>query len=428
MTHAMKRVRRHVMSTLLTLSGLAGAVASPVQAQLPSVSAVDLGLGGAPVSEVVDARAIAVNPAGLATSSGFSFSLLPVTGATGLAPVKLSELGDYGGAVIPLSIREDWVSRVEADGSLSGDVNVGVSGFALSAGRFGLQFSTTVSGSLGLSPDAVELMLFGNAGRAGTAVDLDLDGSEMNGFALSTLAFSYGHPVADGVSLGVTAKYHIGHALLIGRDRGSQALTDPLSVSLDLPSVLTSVDASSMDGGTGIGLDLGARIERGDWVLAGSARNLINTFAWDDAALAFRPGTGLFDGTTFEVEFDETPVEQAPAFLQDLVDEAVLNPELAFGATWTGIERLRLVGNLERRFGDGLSYGPDFSLTLGADYALLPWLGVRGHAGAITDGVQFGGGASLALGPVRLSSAVAIRQGDTFEQTVGGFSLSFGMN
>lgn len=428
MTHAIHLMRRRMRSALLILAGLTAVAAAPVQGQLPSVSAVDLGLGGAPVSEAVDVRAIALNPAGLATSSGISFSLLPVTGATGLAPVQLSELADYGGVVIPRDVREDWLTRIETDGSLSGDVNVGVSGFALSAGRFGVQFSTTVGSSLGLSPDAVELVLFGNAGRQSTAVDLDLAGSEMDGFALSTLAFSYGHLVAEGVSLGMTAKYHIGHALLIGRDQGSRARTDPLGVTLDLPTVLTSVDASLSDGGTGIGLDLGARIERGNWIMAGTVRNLVNTFAWDGASLAFRPGTGLFDGDVFEVEFDEAPVEQAPAFLQTLVDEAVLKPEVALGATWSGAERLRVVGNLERRFSDGLPLGPDFSLTLGADYALLPVLAVQGHAGAITDGVQFGGGASLDLGPVRLSSAIAVRQGDSFEQTVGGFSFSFGLN
>ena len=417
-------MRALTFSLAIAATGLVGA---PLSAQLPSASAIDLGFGVSPVADATHARAISINPAGLGVSSGFSFSLLPVTSASGLDPISTADLTEYGGQLIPASVKERWLGQIDDAGAQQGSFDLGLAGFALTAGNVGVQLSTTAGGAVWLTPDAVELVLFGNAGRTGQARDLDLSGSTLDAFALSTLAVSYGTTVREGVSVGVTGKYHIGHGLLVGRDLGSQASADPLAIDVDLPILLPLEGAGIGDGGSGIGLDVGARIERGVWTFAGTARNLINTFSWDVDALGYRPCTALFNDKSSEVDFDERSSAEAPAVLTEVVEGATIGPEVALGATWQGIERVKLTANLQQRFGEGLAFGPAFSAGVGAEYALAPWLPVRAHAAAISGGVQVGGGASLNLGPVGVTSAFGIRRGDDIDQLLGAFSFTLGI-
>ena len=53
-------------------------------------------------------------------------------------------------------------------------------------------------------------------------------------------------------------------------------------------------------------------------------------------------------------------------------------------------------------------------------------LHLRGGAAVITDGMQYGGGASLVLGPMNLSIAGALQMGVLGEKGLGQVTLSFG--
>jgi hypothetical protein len=64
---------------------------------------------------------------------------------------------------------------------------------------------------------------------------------------------------------------------------------------------------------------------------------------------------------------------------------------------------------------------------VGAEFRGLKIVHLRAGAAVITGGTQYSAGASLVLGPVNLSLAGAIQQGDTLNETVfGQFTLSFG--
>ena len=63
---------------------------------------------------------------------------------------------------------------------------------------------------------------------------------------------------------------------------------------------------------------------------------------------------------------------------------------------------------------------------VGAEYRGLGALHVRGGAAVVTDGFQFGGGASLLMGPVDLSVGGAMVKGDLEDVSVVQFTLSFG--
>src|SRR6185436_20920987 len=99
---------------------------------------------------------------------------------------------------------------------------------------FALQVFAAVAGTTKLNPDAVEAMLFGNAGRTGTSRDMNLQGSSFSVGAFTTAGASYGISFGSDASrfgIGVTGKYIVGNALGIAEDQGSS--TSASSVSVD---------------------------------------------------------------------------------------------------------------------------------------------------------------------------------------------------
>ncbi len=416
----------HRLRTLLGCAVALLLLPGAASAQLPSASAAQLGLGGGPVATVRGITSIATNPAGLARSPGFSLSVVPVNAGSGIDPITLADLADFSGDLIPASTRSEWLSEIEAEGGQSGRIDVGVSPFAATIGSVGFQLGVTVASDLLLNPDAAELLLFGNAGRTGEPQDFALSGSSMDAFAITTAALAWGFEVNDNLSLGVTGKYHIGNAVLLGRDAGSAITSDPIEVDVTFPLLMTSEDSNGTDGGSGFGVDVGALFHSGDWTFGGTVRNLINTFEWDVDELAFRPGRALFDGTNTESDLDELPGVSAPAVLQTALEDATLAPEIQLGAAWHAVSDLVVTADLRNRFGDGIDFGPDFSAGLGAEYSGLGFLPIRGHAAVVTDGFQFGGGASLVLGPAHISYGVSALTGDLDDAVLGSFSISFG--
>jgi hypothetical protein len=374
--------------------------------------------------------AVANNPAGLGhrDSPGFSLVLPAVSADIGLGPITFAELADFDGQLVPASTKEDWLRRVTAAGSQSGSVAAGVTPLALSIGPVGFQVSTLAVGSADLPPDAVELLLFGNAGRTGTPRDFTLEHASLDGFVLTTAALSIGLQVADGLYLGATGKYTMGNALLFGRDAGSLASASPLAVELAVPILHPDSDQPSFDHGTGVGLDLGAMWGSRSLTLGATVQNVVHTFEWELDRMVYRPGEALFNTDTTTSDFDERPASSAPAGFLDEVSDLTIRPVLSVGAEWRPSTLLKLQADVRKRSPKGLQLGPEFHAGVGAELGLLSFLPLRAHAAVVTDGVQFGGGASLVLGPVNLSAAGALRTGDGKEAALAMFTLSFGAN
>lgn len=409
-----------------------GIVASPAGAQLPSASAADLALGDNVTALARGFSAVASNPAGLAMpgNPGFSLAAVPVRLSQGLDPVTLGDLADWDGRVIPPGVKEAWLQDVEAEGGQSGESHGAVSALSLQVGRFGFQLSTVGVGRGHLPPDAVELMLFGNAGRTGEPRDFDLAGSRLDGFVVSTAAVAFGHPVADvaggRMAVGATLSYSMGHALVLGRDLGSSVGSDPVEVELRFPLLSSDPDADRLDNGSGFGLDLGLAWARDDLRMGVSVRNVMNTFAWDVDDLVFRRGTALFNKDDSDSDFDERPAAEAPQELRRAVEEMGFEPVLAVGAALEAHPRVTVSADVRNRFGDGMAAEPKFQAGLGVEGRPAPWIPLRAHVAKITDGYQVGGGLSLVLGPVSLSGALAARMGDVEDATLGMLTLSWG--
>jgi hypothetical protein len=187
--------------TTVAVACLSLASIQGVSAQLPQASAAALGMGYNMTAGARGFAAIANNPAGLghASSPGFSIAIPSLAAEAGLGPISLTDLADWEGRLVPTNVKEDWLTRVAASDGQGGTVGVGATPLALSIGPIGFQLSTRVGGVASLAPDAAELLLFGNAGRTGTARDFVLENSFVEAYAVTTAAVSYGFQATDNV-------------------------------------------------------------------------------------------------------------------------------------------------------------------------------------------------------------------------------------
>lgn len=283
-----------------------------------------------------------------------------------------------------------------------------------SVGRLGFQLSTVAVARGRLNPDASELLLFGNAGRTGTPRTFELDGSRMDAAVFTAAALAYGLPVdemAGGrLAAGATVTFTVGHALVAGRDAGSSLGADPVLVDVRFP-LLTPRTPRGNDhastGGTGVGLDLGARWLRGRVELGATFRNVVNTFAWRLDRLAFRPGTALFDQELSETDFEPRPGVEAPAVLREAADGLGFAREVELGAAWRVHDDVEIVGGVRRRLTEGLPLAPRTQAAGGVRTRLTDRVELAGHLGASERGAGIGAGATVLLGAFRISGAGA---------------------
>ena len=411
-------------------------------AQLTDASATTLGLSGNNTATVRGFGAISVNPAGLAMSgSGFSLALFPTQIRSDLNPIRLADLRDVQRIMIPEATKEDWLARVTTEGGQTGSLGIDISEVAFTSGNLGFQVSTLMDGSFSLSPGVVEGLLYGNAGRTGSPTSLDLTDTSLEGFAISTAGLAIGIPIPSSsgdIAVGVTAKYSIGHDVLVGHSIGGSIQDNPITVDLDFPTVETSNGyirdlistglawkAPSFNGG-GIGIDLGLMVQRDRVSFGASVLNVINTFSWDESKLRYRPGTASFELGENDSNFDQMPYGSAPDSLRTLISEMAFNPSIRAGVALDLTRELTVSGDLHNRFsGQGIGLPPKFHLGLGAEFRGISVLHLRSGVALITDGIQYGGGASLILGPVNISVAGALQAGALRKKALGQFTLSF---
>ena len=404
------------MTTIRTVTAaLALALAARgVTAQQPNASAAAFGMAGNYTAAASGADAVAWNPAMLGMNSpGFSLRLLSLGVVSGLDPVKYNDITDFGGKVIPNATKEAWLSKVGA-GTERGGVDGGVSIVALSVGRIGLQVGMSGTAQANLNQDAAEAILYGNAGRTGTAKNLAFNGSNAGGSAFLTGAASIAIPLpftptgrsGEQLSFGVTGKYVDGFAVARAQDNGS--LVTPDNIGVSFPAIYTDSNHVG-NSGSGVGVDLGLAWTDGATTFGATARNVVNTFAWSTSSLASTPGTVTFNGTDpSKVTFDAAPYASAPAAMRAAIEAEKFKPEIAVGVAHR-MDKLTLTADGSTRIGDGIEIGPKMHVGVGAELRVIPLLPLRAGVAAITDGFQLAGGAGLHLGPFELGVAGSMR-------------------
>ena len=325
-------------------------------------------------------------------------ALVPVQLRMGVAPLTLTDILDVEGEVVPVATKTSWLDRITEAGGLSTRGGVDATPLALTAGRVGFQISAVGQMSANLSPDALELLLFGNAGLNGTARDLTLAGTRVDGWAATTAALAFGMPVGSVVgqsfAVGMTLKYTVGHVLALGRDSGSIIRSNPVELDVRFPSIGPGSDLSA-DNGTGLGLDLGGAWENEKWAVGVAIQNVFNTFEWDLEGFVYRSGEALVNDTlTASDDFDlEQPITNAPTALTQEALGQSFEPAFAVGAAYRATGRITLMADARRDTGDALVTSKKSHLGVGLEFRPLRMLPLRGGISRVSGGrTQFSAG------------------------------------
>lgn len=434
----MPRIHSLVRATAALVVVLAPAAA----AQLPSASAASLALGDNYTALARGYNAVSWNPAGLGMPDNplFSFAFAG-RGAGGTDPISLGDFKQYGGTTVPTSVLATWLARVQAQGGQSFDAD-GAASLAMSIGNLGFQLSTDAYERGKLNPDAVEVLLYGNAGLTGAPRDMNFKGSRTEAAVATTAALSFGHgvdfgigPITQHFAIGATVKYIVGNALVLGEDAGSVLQANPLTVDMRFPIIQsdTSFDRVPQHG-HGIGVDVGAAWQSGPLAAGVTIQNFVNTFRWDLSQMYFRPGGAVFGGSaTRSTSFDPVSMSALPdslkaqaAALGADVEAMRFTPSMNVGVSMKVLPFLTATGDLRQQLGDGMDLGDRTHVGAGAELRIVPFLPVRAGVAGITGGYVVSAGAGLELFFFHLNAGVAERKTQYGSFPAGALTISLG--
>jgi hypothetical protein len=389
-------------------------------AQIPNASAAAIGMARNFTAMARGANAPAWNPGalGLIESGGASFSMIlpTVFAGSGLGPIGLSDLSDYEDQVLPASVRDAWLSRIDAAGGQGGAAEAEITYLALRIGPVGFHGGTVVHARTSLSPGLARLVLEGNV-RNGQPVDLELGGSTLDVQAYSSFGVSMGLPLfvaAGEAGLGATVTYTMGHILATGEESVGQATADPLEAMLEFPLVETNFDEGSANNGSGFMVDVGGLLLYGKWSFGAVVKNLMSTFSWEQDNLRYRPLTLTLDADSAVAGTEAQPFTTAPGPVIERIDDLGFKPEFIGAASYAPDARLTLAAEVRARSASGISTGATSHIGAGAQFRPLPFLPLRAGAarvslGAGDSGWQMGGGVGVELGGYALGASVLRR-------------------
>lgn len=429
----MRGIRTVAIATIL-VAGSTGLV----QGQSATPSARSFGFASSFTARARGYEAVFWNPAnlGLPGRPGWSVGLPGASAYLNNNSLSYGEIADLYGEFIDDATKSDLLADIRRDDpermfKLSADLGAHVLG--VSIGRFAFTFGTVGAADLRVSPDAMELLLFGNAGEDGTGGDFSLEGSDAQAWWFSGGALSYGQPFTIpalewldmSFSVGATLRYGVAHGLVRLADRGTTLTAEPLAVDVDA-EVLSSEDASA---GTLWAVDLGAAMDWGGFLAVGlSLQNALANVSWNEEEfeLQLLRASADFDSTTSEdttLAFTELSAEDQER-VRGFLDEADVPKRLRLGGVYALSPKFTLSADYEELIGGSLRSRWDRSLSLGGELALLNALPLR--IGLATDFSHFAytGGLGIYLGPVHTDLAVGRWGVVGGDGVVGALSIS----
>lgn len=429
------------LATLLTVA-LIPSIAPAASAQLASASAASLALGDNYTALARGYNSVSWNPAGLGMPDNpvFSFAFAG-RGNGGTGPVSLGDLAQYSGVVVPNAVLASWLSRVKAQGGQSLDIE-GAGSLGMSIGNLAFQLSTSAYERGKLSPDAVEVLLYGNAGQTGTPHDMNFRGSRTEAAVATTAALSFGRgvdfgigPMTQHVALGATVKYIVGNALLLGEDAGSQLDANPLALDVRFPIIQSDTSFNRVpQHGRGLGVDVGAAWQGGPFAAGVTIQNFVNTFRWDVSQMYFRPGGALFTTSgTRSTSFDAVSMSALPdslkskaAALGTEIENMRFTPSMNIGVSMKVLPFLTATGDIRQQLGDGMHLGDRTHVGAGAELRLIPFLPIRAGVAGISGGYIASAGAGVELFLFHLNAGVAERRTQYGSYPAGALTVSLG--
>jgi hypothetical protein len=436
------KVQTNAISRIVFSAFICVAAAQSAKSQLVSASAASLALGDNYTALARGVNAVNWNPAnlGMPGNPPLSFGLAG-RGAAGMGPISLSDFSQYSGVAIPQAVLGNWLARVQQQGGQSLEAD-GSGSFALSVGPMAFQLSTNAYERGKLSPDAVEVLLYGNAGQTGTPRTMSLQGSRTEAAVTSTAAVSFGRGVDFGIgpidqhfAIGVTAKYIIGNALLLGEDAGSQLDANPLALDVQFPIIQSDTALNGMpQKGHGVGIDIGAAWSSGPLFVGATIQNFVNTFKWDVDQMYFRPGGALFTTSgSRQTNFDAIAMTAVPDSLRANanalaaeVDAMRFKPSLNVGASFHMLPFLTVTGDVRQQLGNGMHLAERTHVGAGAELKIIPFDPLRAGLSLISGGYVASAGAGLELFFFHLNAGIAARKTEFGQSPSAALTVSFG--
>jgi hypothetical protein len=289
-----------------------------------------------------------------------------------------------------------------------------------------------------VSDDAIELALLGSTGRRAPGERYDAAGTRGSGVSAATLAVAWGQGFqlpAGHLALGVTAKLRRGVFAARAGDLGSYVQNAPsFDARAGVHAVYFDVD-STLNNGTGFGLDLGAAYDFTSGVrIAAAMENLVSSMSWKDENLRYireeyllqqsADGLTYRDSTISDIDGPYDSTDAAQKALRDslLVTDAFAT-KLRLGAQLSAGPVL-LAGDAVFELTDGVVPGASSRASVGAE---LPVSVMAFRGGVATDfdgGVGFSLGLGFKLGPVRVDFGGAITPGGDRK----GFTVATGVS
>jgi len=410
---------------LLAAAGLGGG--EPIAAQLPGNSPSAPAMAGGSMAAARGVAALGLNPGALALPSGPRWSLTFPSASllSGLDPILGSDLSARGGETLSFDERREWLTRITGAGGQRGLMTAEVTALAFTTGSVGVQVGSVATGGTWLSPDAAELLLFGNSGLTGEPGDFELAGSSVDGGVYTTAAGTIAIPLSPvwgeryrTLGVAATFKYTEGNVLLLGRDAGSEFFGDPVAVDLRFPMIQSDTSLSPVRNGGGVGMDLGIAWEGESWAAGITLENLFHTFRWNQESLIYRPGEALFDAGGSASDFEPRPLVDGPPGLRRLVEELRFHPRLGLGVAHGSGTRTVVAVEMRHRFGDGIALGPRRHLGLGVEHHPSPRLPLRAGVALVTDGWRGSVGTGLRMGAVEFQAAALRQRGEAGAATL----------
>lgn len=386
-------------------------------AQLPEPDPFQVAAGGT-LPALGASAGIPANPAGLAGGSGWQLVASPLRIGLGLTPISGADLTRAGDGVLSREIREAWLRSLDG-GPQRGTTDVALGPIAIRRGSVSFELASVGTGRMQLPADAVELILFGNAGRDGAARDLRLDGARLDGAALTTVGIAWGTRVSRQLSVGARLHASIGHGVLLTRDAGSVLTGGAATAALRLPTI----SSTGSSPGFGVGVDLGVTWTGSESRTGVSIQNAGSDFRWSDGDLRFREGETLIEGEGVASDFSARPVGEAPPALRALVRR--LRParriEIEHVRALDGRLHLRVL--LRQRLERGLAPSTPDARLVGLQWRARSSLALAAHAGSVEGDARVGAGARFGWGAWGVSGAWLLDRGD--DRRGSTFGLSF---
>jgi len=425
-------------SQIFTILAALVALTGPAVAQTPAPSARSFGLANSYDARARGYEAAFWNPANLAMPGSPGWSVGVVGGSAYLNNNSLSygQIEDLYGEFLDDATKSELLAdirRDDPDRMFELSFDLGASAAGVSFGRFALGIGAIGAGNLALSPDAMEVFLFGNAGESGQGGDFDFEGSRAQVWALSGASLSYGHPIRIpaldwlemSFGVGATLKIGVAHGLARFSDRGSLLTSDPLAFAVDA-EVVNSTDA---DAGRVWSVDLGTAMDWGGRLNATlTLKNALSNVSWNEEE---------FDLTRYilTADFDSTTLTDSTVAFRDLseadqqsvrgfLEEVDLPRSLTLAGLYHVTPRLSVSVDYTELIGGELRSRWDHRAAAGAELRLIDALPLRAGLATNFEQLSYTGGIGAYAGPLHVDFSIGRWGAAGGDGVVAAFSLS----